>query len=36
MSIFYKIKVDDKKNGIEYKSNETYNRLSKYFLFIKI
>ena len=31
MSIFYKIKVDDKKNGIEYKSNETYNRLSKYF-----
>lgn len=31
MSIFYKIKVDDKKNGIEYKSKETYNKLSKYF-----
>ena len=30
-SIDCKIKVDDKKNSIEYKSKETYNKLSKYF-----
>ena len=34
MSSFYKIKVDDKKNSIEYKSKEIYNKLNKYF-FIK-
>lgn len=31
MISFYKIKVDDKKNSIEYKSKEIYNKLSKYF-----